>query len=106
VGRESETIALKRAGQGAGKTIMRGWIAETKLRIGRFNEGQKAAVKTILAANDRVIGALPRAAPVGRSRARPAMTTASGHRADAPRRCHSRRPRRCHSIHAMTSLRR
>ena len=56
LGRESETIALMRAGQGAGKTIMRGWVVETKLRIGRLNEGQKAAVKTILAANDRVIG--------------------------------------------------
>ena len=56
LGRESEAIALMRAGQGAGKTIMRGWIAETKLRTGRLNEGQKAAVKTILAANDRVIG--------------------------------------------------
>ncbi|MCY4002363.1 MAG: relaxase domain-containing protein [Rhodospirillales bacterium] len=56
LGRESETIALMRADRGAGKTIMRGWIAETKLRIGRLNEGQKAAVKTILAAQDRVIG--------------------------------------------------
>ena len=56
LGRESETIALMRAGQGAGKAIMRGWIAETKLRTGRLNEGQKAAVKAILAANDRVMG--------------------------------------------------
>ena len=56
LGRESETIALMRAGQGAGRTIMRGWIAETKLRTGRLNEGQKAAVRTILAANDRVMG--------------------------------------------------
>ena len=56
LGRESETIALMRAGQGVGKTIMRGWITETKLRNGRLNEGQKAAVKTILAAKDRVIG--------------------------------------------------
>ena len=56
LGRESETIALMRAGQGVEKAIMRGWIAETKLRNGRLNEGQKAAVKTILAAKDRVIG--------------------------------------------------
>ena len=35
---------------------MRGWVAETKLHRGRLNEGQKAAVKTILAAKDRVIG--------------------------------------------------
>jgi len=54
--RESETIDLMRSGQGAEKAIMRGWVAETKLHRGRLNEGQKAAVKTILAANDRVIG--------------------------------------------------
>ena len=54
--RESETIDLMRAGQGAEKPIMRGWVAETKLHRGRLNEGQKAAVKTILAAKDRVIG--------------------------------------------------
>ena len=54
--RESETIALMRAGQGAERTIMRGWIAETKLRKGRLNEGQKQAVKMALASKDRVIG--------------------------------------------------
>ena len=54
--RESETIECMRAGQGAEKTIMRGWVAETKLHRGRLNEGQKAAVKTILAAKDRVLG--------------------------------------------------
>ena len=54
--RESETIACMRAGQGAEKAIMRGWVAETKLHRGRLNEGQKAAVKTVLAAKDRVIG--------------------------------------------------
>ena len=56
LGREAETIALMRAGQGVEKAIMRGWITETKLRNGRLNEGQKAAVRTILAAKDRVIG--------------------------------------------------
>ena len=54
--RESQTVALMRGGQGVEQAIMRGWIAETKLRNGRLNEGQKAAVKTILAAKDRVIG--------------------------------------------------
>ena len=54
--RESETIALMRADQGAERTIMRGWIAETKLRKGRLNEGQKEAVKMVLASKDRVIG--------------------------------------------------
>ena len=54
--RESETIALMRAGQGAEKTVMRRWVAETKLHRGRLNEGQKEAVKTILASKDRVLG--------------------------------------------------
>ena len=54
--RESETIDLMRSGQGAEKAIMRGWVAETKLHRGRLNEGQKAAVKTILTVRDRVIG--------------------------------------------------
>ena len=54
--RESETIALMRAGQGAEKTVMRRWVAETKLHRGRLNEGQKEAVKTILAGTDRVVG--------------------------------------------------
>ncbi len=54
--RESEAIALMKAGQGAEKTIMRGWIAETKLHGGRLNEGQKEAVKVILSSKDRVLG--------------------------------------------------
>ena len=54
--RESEAIALMKAGQGAEKTIMRGWIAETKLHGGRLNEGQKEAVKLILSSKDRVLG--------------------------------------------------
>ena len=53
---ESETIALMRAGQGAEKTVMRRWVAETKLHRGRLNDGQKEAVKTILASKDRVLG--------------------------------------------------
>ncbi len=56
MGRESEAIALMQAGQGAEKTIMRGWIAETKLHGGRLNEGQKEAVKMVLASRDRVVG--------------------------------------------------
>ncbi len=56
MGQESEAIALMRAGQGAEKTIMRGWIAETKLHGGRLNEGQKEAVKLILSSKDRVLG--------------------------------------------------
>ena len=56
IARESETVALMRAGQGAEKTIMRRWVAETRLHRGRLNEGQKEAVKTILSSADRVIG--------------------------------------------------
>ncbi len=54
--RESEAIALMHAGQGSGRPIMRGWIAETKLHGGRLNEGQKEAVKMVLASKDRVVG--------------------------------------------------
>ena len=54
--RESEAIALMKAGQGAEKTIMRGWITETKLHGGRLNAGQKEAVKLILSSKDRVLG--------------------------------------------------
>ena len=54
--RESEAIALMKGGQGAEKTIMQGWIAETKLHGGRLNEGQKQAVKLILSSKDRVLG--------------------------------------------------
>ena len=56
MGRESEAIALMHAGQGSGKAIMRRWIAETKLHGGRLNEGQKEAVKMVLASRDRVVG--------------------------------------------------
>ncbi|MDE0035586.1 MAG: relaxase domain-containing protein [Deltaproteobacteria bacterium] len=54
--RESETIALMQAGKGSGKAIMRGWIATTRLHRGRLNEGQKEAVRMILASTDRVVG--------------------------------------------------
>ena len=56
--RESEAIALMRAGQGAERSIMRRWIAETKLHRGRLNEGQKEAVKMVLSSKDRVVGVL------------------------------------------------
>ena len=54
--RESETIALMRVGQGAEKTVMRRWVTEARLHRGRLNEGQKEAVKIILAGTDRVVG--------------------------------------------------
>ena len=50
--RESETIVLSRAGQGSEKTVMRRWMAETKLHRGRLDEAQKEAVKAILAYRD------------------------------------------------------
>ena len=56
IGRESETIALMHAGQDSGRPVMRRWIAETKLHGGRLNEGQKEAVKMVLASKDRVVG--------------------------------------------------
>ena len=43
--RESESIALMRAGQGAEKTLMRRWIAETKLHRGRLNQGPEGGVQ-------------------------------------------------------------
>ena len=54
--RESETIALMRAGQDKAPRMMRRWVAETRLHRGRLNEGQKEAVKIILASKDRVVG--------------------------------------------------
>ena len=54
--RESEAIALMQAGQGVGKALMRRWIAETKLYGKRLNEGQKEAVKIVLASRERVVG--------------------------------------------------
>ena len=56
IAREAETIALMHAGQGASQAVMRRWVAETKLHRGRLNEGQKEAIKAILAAGDRIIG--------------------------------------------------
>ena len=61
IARESETIALMRAGQDTGKTVMRCWIAETRLHWGHLTEGQKEAIKIAPASKDRV--AVPRAMP-------------------------------------------
>ena len=54
--RESGTIALMRAGQKKAPRMMRRWVAETRLHRGRLNEGQKEAVKIVLASKDRVVG--------------------------------------------------
>ena len=54
--RESETISLMRAGRRKGPRMMRNWVAESSLRKGRLNRGQKEAVKSVLSTRDRVIG--------------------------------------------------
>ena len=45
-----------RAGQDAEKTVMRRWVAETKLHRGRLNEGQKENGENDLSSKDRVLG--------------------------------------------------
>ncbi len=54
--RESETIALMRAGQGVEKTIMRPWVLKTHLHKSKLNAGQKSAIEAVLASRDRVVG--------------------------------------------------
>ena len=56
VGNEKETIALMAAGRGRGGTPMRARAVDKALRGGPLTEGQKAAVKLILASRDRVVG--------------------------------------------------
>ena len=53
---EKETVALMERGQGAGRPVMRSWIAGPLLHNGRLTVGQKEAVKTILSTKDRVVG--------------------------------------------------
>ena len=53
---EKETIALMERGQGAVRPVMRRWIATPLLHNGRLNQGQREAVKTILASRDRTVG--------------------------------------------------
>ena len=56
VGEERETVALMRAGQARGQGPMPGWVAQGHLSRGPLTAGQKAAVKLILSARDRVVG--------------------------------------------------
>ena len=56
VGEERETVALMHAGQGRGRAPMRGWAVQGHLNKGPLTAGQKAAVKLILSARDRVVG--------------------------------------------------
>ena len=56
VGEEKETIALMEAGRERTKAPMRARAVDKALRNGPLTEGQKAAVKLILASNDRVVG--------------------------------------------------
>ena len=53
---ERETIGLMRKGQGRGRVVMRSWMAQARLHRGPLTQGQKQAVKLILAAKDRVVG--------------------------------------------------
>ena len=56
VGEERETVALMRKGAGRGRALMRGWEVQEHLNKGPLTAGQKAAVKLILSAKDRVVG--------------------------------------------------
>ena len=56
VGEERETVASMGAGQGRGAAPMRSWQVQGHLNKGPLTEGQKAAVKLILSAKDRVVG--------------------------------------------------
>ena len=53
---EKETIGLMQAGQGRGAAPMRARAVDKALRNGPLTHGQKAAVKLILAAEDRTVG--------------------------------------------------
>ena len=53
---EKETIALMTTGRDRGGTPMRARAVDKALRNGPLTEGQKAAVKLILASDDRVVG--------------------------------------------------
>ncbi len=53
---ERETVASMQAGQGRGRTVMRGWQVQGHLSRGPLTAGQKDAVKTILSAKDRTVG--------------------------------------------------
>ena len=56
VGNEKETIALMAAGRERGGMPMRARAVDKALRGGPLTEGQKAAVKLIVASRDRVVG--------------------------------------------------
>ncbi len=49
-------MASMRAGEGRGRTVMRGWQVQGHLSRGPLTAGQKDAVKTILSAKDRTVG--------------------------------------------------
>ncbi len=56
IARESETIALMRAGQGVANTIMRPWVLKAHLHKSKLNEGQQSAIESVLSTHDRIIG--------------------------------------------------
>ncbi len=53
---ETETVALMRTGQGRAAPPMRARSVDKALRGGPLTDGQKAAVKLILASDDRTVG--------------------------------------------------
>ena len=56
VGDEKETIALMETGRERGTAPMRARAVDKALRKGPLTDGQKAAVKLVLASEDRVVG--------------------------------------------------
>ncbi|MDE0253309.1 MAG: relaxase domain-containing protein [Rhodospirillaceae bacterium] len=56
VAEERETVALMRAGEGRGRTPMRGWQVQGHLSRGPLTAGQKDAVKLILSGSQRMVG--------------------------------------------------
>ena len=54
---ERETVASMQAGRGRGRAVMRGWQVQGHLSRGPLTAGQKDAVKLILSAKDRTVGA-------------------------------------------------
>ncbi len=55
-GEEREAVALMQAGRDRGRAPMRGWQVQAHLNKGPLTAGQKAAVKLILGAKDRMVG--------------------------------------------------
>ena len=53
---ERETVGLMREGRDRSRPVMRSWMVSARLHKGPLTQGQREAVKLILAAKDRVVG--------------------------------------------------